>query len=88
MRQKVFQSHARLFQDLLLGQIDDAEIARFGHIETRSVRDQNMLLLQKIYREFLVVANMYLLRVDLREDVKRRVGSDNADTVDRGESSL
>ena len=68
-------------QDFFIGKINYAEISRFGHIEARSVRYKHIFLFQQIHGEFLVVVNMDLLRVYLREYIESRVRFNNAYAV-------
>ena len=66
-------------------QIHDAEVVGLVPVEALAARDENLLLMKQVERELLVIGDVELLHVDLREDVERRLGLDHRDAVDLAE---
>ena len=81
--EKTTKPYTGFVQDFFIGKINYAEISRFGHIKARSVRYKHIFLFQQIHGKFLVVVDVNLLRIYLREDIKCRIGFNNAYTVYR-----
>ena len=51
-------------------------------VEAAAARDQNLLVMEKVERELLVIRDIELFHVNLREDVERRLGLHGRDAVD------
>ncbi len=48
-------------------------------VERAAVRDEDVLVMQQVKRELLVIGDVELLHIDLREDVERGLRLDRGD---------
>ena len=71
--QEEIQLLAGLGQNPCPGQVDDAEVVRFDPVEAGALDDQDLLLLEEIQCKLDVVRNVEFLRIDLRENIERRL---------------
>ena len=83
--EEVFHFFHGFSQHLDPWQIDDAEVIGLRPVESAAGDEEDLLFAEQVKGELLVVGDVELLRIHLREDVESRFWLHGADAGDIGE---
>ena len=81
MIEEVGEIFEGLFEHFHARQVHDTEVVGLSPVKAAAARDQDLLLVQQVKGELLVIGNVELLHIDLREDVERRTRLNHRDAV-------